>query len=96
MIGLRQKILLLLVDSYIETRVAGADDPGKNDDDEGEWESDEDWEEEGDEEGSMDPRPESAYSSGTRCTASTWVTRTSSKSRSLSTIWSSSAERRTS
>lgn len=64
MIGLRQKILLLLVDSYIETRVAGADDPGKNDDDEGEWESDEDWEEEGDEEGSMDPRPESAYSSG--------------------------------
>jgi hypothetical protein len=55
MIGLRQKILLLLVDSYIETRVAGADDPGKNDDDEGEWESDEDWEEEGDEEGSMDP-----------------------------------------
>ena len=62
LIGLRQKILLLLVDSYIETRVAGADE-----EDEGEWEGDDDWEEEGDEEGSVeegiDPRPQSAYSS---------------------------------
>lgn len=65
MIGLRQKILLLLVDSYIEARVAGTDDPGKQEDDEVEWESDDDWEEDGDEEGGgMDARPESAYSSG--------------------------------
>lgn len=64
MIALRQKILLLLVDSYIESRVGGGNGAGKNVEEEDEWESDDDWEEDGDEEDGPGARPESAYSSG--------------------------------
>jgi len=64
-IPLRQKILLLLVDAFIEARVTRGDEGSIGEEDEGEWESD-DWEEdegdEGDEGEDAGARPQSAYS----------------------------------